>query len=228
MIKEAVALLSEGSGVKLEGAPLRFLSIAQDEINRLNRMIDNLLEISRMEAVQLRLRIEPVRINEIIDRVIVGLQVPLRQKHIAVTKRMPEGPIAIHGDEDRLFQVLSNLLDNAVKFSPEGSSVVIGVETLDANSALIQARNLPPCDRYVRVSIADSGPGVPLDCKERIFHKFERVSQGSMPGPKGIGLGLAIAKSLVEMHGGRIWIKSELGKGSEFNFILPAQPGGSR
>jgi two-component system phosphate regulon sensor histidine kinase PhoR len=227
MIKEAVSLLSEGSGVKLEGTPLRFLSIAQDEINRLNRMIDNLLEISRMESVQLRLRVAPVRINETIDRVIAGLQVPISQKRIAVIKRMPVGPITIHADEDRLFQVISNLLDNAVKFSPEGSSVVIYVENLDANTPLVQAKNLPPCDRYIRVAIADSGPGIPTDFLERIFHKFERVNQGSLPGPKGIGLGLAIAKNIVEMHGGRIWVKSELGKGSEFAFVLPAQPVGS-
>jgi two-component system phosphate regulon sensor histidine kinase PhoR len=224
MIKEAVSLLSEGSGVKLEGTPLRFLSIAQDEINRLNRMIDNLLEISRMESVQWRLRIAPVRVSDMIDRVIASLQVPISQKRIAVIKRMPEGTVTIHADEDRLFQVIVNVLDNAVKFSPEGSSVTVGIENLDINSVLVQAKNLPPCDRYVKVSVSDSGPGIPADYLERIFHKFERVVQGSMPGPKGIGLGLAIAKNIVEMHGGRIWVKSEPGKGSEFNFILPAQP----
>ena len=224
MIKEAVSLLSEGSGVKLEGTPLRFLSIAQDEINRLNRMIDNLLEISRMESVEMRLRIEPVRISDTIDRVIAGLQVPIGQKRIAVLKRLPEGVTTVHADEDRLFQVIANILDNAVKFSPEGSSVTISVENLDAGSPLIQARNLPYCDSYLKVSIADSGPGIPPDCQERIFRKFERVNQGSMPGPKGIGLGLTIAKNIVEMHGGRIWVKSEPGKGSEFSFILPCRP----
>lgn len=228
MIKEAVSLLREGSGVKLEGTPLRFLSIAQEEINRLNRMIDNLLEISRMEAVQIRLRIEPVRVNELIDRVIASLQAPIRTKRIAITKRLPEGILTIHADEDRLMQVLANLLDNAIKFSPEGSSVIISAEFLDSGSPLVQARNLPLSDRYLLVTVSDNGPGIPPDYQERIFHKFERVAQGAVPGPKGIGLGLAIAKNLVEMHGGRIWVKSEPGKGSEFSFLLPVQAIGGR
>jgi two-component system phosphate regulon sensor histidine kinase PhoR len=221
MIKEAVSLLSEKSGLKLEGTPLRFLSIAQDEINRLNRMIDNLLEISRMESVEVRLRIVPVRLSELIDRVLTSLHVPIGQKQIVVTKRLPATVTTIHADEDRLFQVLTNILDNAVKFSPEKSSVTVSVEALDANAPLVESRNLPRADRYVRISVADGGPGIPPESLERVFRKFERVQQGALPGPKGIGLGLTIAKNIVEMHGGRIWAKSELGKGTEFSFILP-------
>jgi PAS domain S-box-containing protein len=224
MIKEAVALLSEGPGLKLEGAPLRFLTIAQDEINRLNRMVDNLLEISRMEAVAMRLRIAPVRVSEIVDRVIVGLQVRLREKAITIDRQVPAGVNTIHADEDRLYQVISNILDNAVKFSPANSAIRISVENLEPGAPLLEAKNLPLGERYVMVTVADSGPGIPADYQERIFRKFERVNQGAMPGPKGIGLGLAIAKSIVEMHGGRIWVKSELGKGSEFSAILPCRP----
>jgi signal transduction histidine kinase len=222
MIKEAVSLLSE-SGVKLEGPPLRFLTIAQDEINRLNRMIDNLLEISRMESVEMRLRIAPVRLAETIDRVLSSMQVPIGQKRITVVKSLPSETLTIHADEDRLVQVFTNLLDNAVKFSPEGSTITVSAERLEPDAPKVAARNLPPSDSYVQVSVSDNGPGIPAEYVDRIFRKFERANQGNMPGPKGIGLGLAIAKNIVEMHGGRIWARSEEGKGSEFIFILPAR-----
>jgi PAS domain S-box-containing protein len=228
MIKEAVSLLNEGSGVKLEGPPLRFLTIAQDEINRLNRMIDNLLEISRMEAVDMRLRISPVRIGETIDRVLSSLQVAISQKRINIIKALPEEATTVHADEDRLIQVLTNLIDNAVKFSPEGSTITIAVERLGPDAPILALRNLPPSDGYIKVSVSDNGPGIPAEHLDRIFRKFERVHQGNVPGPKGIGLGLAIAKNLVEMHGGKIWARSDEGKGSELVFVLPSRPGIAR
>jgi two-component system phosphate regulon sensor histidine kinase PhoR len=224
MIKEAVSLLNEGSGLKLEGPPLRFLTIAQDEINRLNRMIDNLLEISRMESVEMRLRIAPVRIGEIIDRVLNTLQVPVSQKRMNIVKTMPDGQLTIHADEDRLIQVLTNLLDNAVKFSPDGSTITITAEKLDPEAPILAAHNVAPSDSYLKLSVSDNGLGIPAEHLERIFRKYERVNQGGVPGPKGIGLGLAIAKNIVEMHGGRIWARSEDGKGSEFVVILPSRP----
>ena len=224
MIKEAVSLLNEGSGLKLEGPPLRFLTIAQDEINRLNRMIDNLLEISRMESVEMRLRIAPVRIGEIIDRVLNTLQVPVSQKRMNIVKTLPDGQLTIHADEDRLIQVLTNLLDNAVKFSPDGSTITIAAEKLDPEAPILAAHNVAPSESYLKLSVSDNGLGIPPEHLERIFRKYERVNQGGVPGPKGIGLGLAIAKNIVEMHGGRIWARSEDGKGSEFVVILPSRP----
>lgn len=223
MIKEAVSLLNEGSGLKLEGPPLRFLTIAQDEINRLNRMIDNLLEISRMESIDMRLRIGPVRIIDTINKVLNNLQVPVIQKRINIIRSLPEGQLTIHADEDRLIQVLTNLLDNAVKFSPDGSTITISAEKLDPDAPILAARNLSPSDSYVKISVSDNGPGIPTRDLDRIFLKYERVLQSGMPGPKGIGLGLAIAKNIVEMHGGRIWARSEEGKGTEFIVVLPSR-----
>lgn len=228
MIKEAVSLLNEGSGLKLEGPPLRFLTIAQDEINRLNRMIDNLLEISRMESVEMRLRIAPVRIGETIDKVLNTLQVPVSQKRMNVVKSLPDGQLTIHADEDRLIQVLTNLIDNAVKFSPDGSTITITAEKLDPEAPVLSAHNVAPSDSFLKLSVSDNGRGIPSEHLERIFRKFERVNQGGMPGPKGIGLGLAIAKNIVEMHGGRIWARSEEGRGSEFVVVLPSRPSPAR
>lgn len=228
MIKEAVSLLNEGSGLKLEGPPLRFLTIAQDEINRLNRMIDNLLEISRMESVEMRLRIAPVKIVDTINRVLNSMQMPVSQKRITIIKSFPEGLTTIHGDEDRLIQVLTNLIDNAVKFSPDGSTITISAERIESDAPILTAHGLAPSETYVRISVSDNGPGIPPEFLERIFRKFERVHQGGMPGPKGIGLGLAIAKNIVEMHGGKIWARSEEGKGSELTFVLPSRPNAAR
>ncbi|MEO0107780.1 MAG: ATP-binding protein [candidate division WOR-3 bacterium] len=224
MIKEAISLLSEGrEAVRLEGAPLKFLSIAQDEINRLNRMVDNLLEISRMEAVAVRLRIGPVRLAELIDRVVGGLQVQLRQKNVRIEKQLPEALVTVHADEDRIYQVMANILDNAVKFSPQDSVVTVKVENVAPGAAVLTNQGLPDNVSYVQITVSDQGPGVAPEFTERIFQKFERAEQSPV-GPKGIGLGLAIARSIVELHGGRIWVESELGKGSHFAFLLPSRP----
>jgi two-component system phosphate regulon sensor histidine kinase PhoR len=125
---------------------------------------------------------------------------------------LPDHVTPVRGDEDRLGQVLVNLLHNAVKFSPNGGEIVVGVSEMDSG---------------VVVSVRDPGIGVPRADMARIFERFYKVDRARVRGRGGTGLGLSIARHVVEMHGGRIWVESEEGEGSTFSFAIPvSQPVG--
>ena len=119
----------------------------------------------------------------------------------------PETSILVWADRDKLTQVLMNLIDNAIKFTPAQGKVMIST-----------ARN---GTEWVQISVNDSGPGIPSEEKEKIFQKFYQSAEVGKAKPKGTGLGLAISKALVELHGGRIWIESDANHGSTFFFTLP-------
>lgn len=218
-IKEAISLLSEVRA-NLGEVPSRFVGIAREEISRLERMMDNLLEVSRIESGKVKLRIELVRILPLIDQALESLTVFIDKKKINIVKNIaPDLPV-IYGDSDRIFHLIVNLLDNAVKFTPSGGKVTIGVSVLDQKDPIIRARRLVPSEKYLMVTVVDSGPGIAPENLERIFEKFERGEPAA--GARGIGLGLAIARNTVEAHKGKIWATSQSGKGSIFTFILPA------
>jgi signal transduction histidine kinase len=120
---------------------------------------------------------------------------------------VPEPSVLVWADRDKVTQVLMNLIGNAIKFTP--SDGTIDVSTVNDRRG------------WVRVSIRDAGPGVPTSEQEKIFEKFYQATQNGGPKPKGTGLGLAISKALVELHGGKIWVESEPGRGSTFSFTLP-------
>jgi signal transduction histidine kinase len=110
------------------------------------------------------------------------------------------------GDSERIGQVFTNLIGNAIKFTPDGGSVTV---------------NIRPEGTYILAQVIDTGPGIPIDKQEKIFDKFYQLSEVQTRQQGGSGLGLSIVKSIVEAHGGRIWVKSQEGKGSDFRFILP-------
>lgn len=220
-IKEAISLLSTAAVAKSPELPIRFIHIAQEEIGRLNRMIDNLVEVSRIESGKVRIKLEPVKINFLIDTAIESLEVLAEKKNIKVTKNLAKDLPIIMGDGDRIFHLISNILDNAIKFTPRGGSVAIASEKIPGNSPIIKAHRLQANEEYVMVSVSDTGPGIAPQNLERVFEKFERIEPPMNAGEAGIGLGLAIARNTVELHRGKIWVTSELGKGSIFYFILP-------
>ena len=128
------------------------------------------------------------------------------EKSVLLEVDVPEPSVLVWADRDKVTQVLMNLVGNAIKFTPSDGK--IGVSTANDRRG------------WVRVSIRDTGPGIPASEQEKIFEKFYQVTQDDGPKPKGTGLGLAIAKSLVELHGGKIWVESEEGRGSTFSFTL--------
>lgn len=129
------------------------------------------------------------------------------EKPIALEATAPEPSILVWADRDKVTQVLMNLIGNAIKFTPPQGKVTVSTAR-DGNE-------------WIQVSINDTGPGIPAEATQKIFDKFYQASAEGKQKPKGTGLGLAISKALVELHGGRIWVESELNRGSTFSFTLP-------
>jgi PAS domain S-box-containing protein len=216
-IKEAMSLLSETAAMRLEERQRRYLTIAREEIDRLNRMIDNLIEVSRMEAGKTVLRLDGVDLAELLSTAIESMSLLVNKRNLSIERTIPPRIPPILGDRDRLLRVFNNLLDNAVKYSPVGGTIRVDISFVDPSSPLLAHSGTLTNTGYVQVTISDSGPGIPAEFLDRIFGKFERVD----PHGPGIGLGLAIVRSIVELHHGRVWAHSKLGEGASFSFIMP-------
>jgi len=197
--------LRDQSDVLPEQKKKDILDIVIREVERLARMVNDLLDVSRMDSGTLSYELEPMALDELIES-LMEVHTSLRVTHM-VELEVESGLPKVMADRDRISQVLLNLLTNATRYSPEGTPIIL------------QARSLPQ-DQVVVVTVADQGIGVPARDQERIFEKFSMLPK---PGwtKKGTGLGLFITKAIVEAHGGRIWVDSELGAGSRFNFTLP-------
>jgi PAS domain S-box-containing protein len=172
---------------------------------RLNRMISEMLDLDRMEAGKIHLDLKPVDLNGILDNAMQRAQVGA-DRHRVVSALDLALPVVI-GDSDRLIQVVSNLLSNAIKYAPEGGEVRVSSQTSDDS---------------VQVSVQDHGVGIPAEFIDRVFGRYERFESNRTGKVAGTGLGLAISRQIVELHGGRIWVESEAGKGSTFHFTIPA------
>jgi signal transduction histidine kinase len=176
--------------------------------NHLLELINDVLDLSKVEAGHLELDIAPFSLHEALDRGVVMVRERATREGVQVTLNPNPDVGLIAGDERRVRQVIFNLLSNAVKFTPAGGAV--DVRTLQANGE-------------VRVAVTDDGPGVAPEDHERIFEEFQQTEAGVLDR-EGTGLGLALSKRLVELHGGRIWVESEVGVGSTFTFTLPTEP----
>jgi signal transduction histidine kinase len=183
-----------------------YLTRVKRNVDRLTRMISDLLDLSRIEAGRIELRPGPVCISELIDDVVESLKSVANETSITVQVKRPERIPTIQADRDKVQQILTNLIHNAIKFSPEGGNIRIEASGCD--------------DGFLQIGVTDTGCGIPPQEIDKVFDKFYRGH--SLPSSaRGTGLGLFITKNLVEMHGGRIWVISEIGKGSEFFFTLP-------
>ena len=135
-------------------------------------------------------------------------------KNVTIEEMYPEKSVQMEADADRLTQVVTNLLGNAIKFTPEGGKITLEVDPDRVDLGVSQ----DPC---VVISVQDSGPGIPVDEQSRIFNKFEQGSTTSLQTVSSTGLGLTIAKEIVELHKGKIWVESKEGEGSRFMFVIP-------
>jgi two-component system sensor histidine kinase KdpD len=186
-----------------------FAEAIEQEARRLNRIVSNLLDLSRIEAGSLRPAADWYDVGALIDDVVGRLRPVTAQHRVSVD--VPEDLPPVQLDYVEIDQVLSNLIENAVKYTPPGGEINIGVR---------------PGDGEVEISVADRGPGLPAAALARVFDPFYRVdgtsrADSSGPRPLGTGLGLAVARGLVEAHGGRIWVENRPGGGACFTFTLP-------
>ena len=182
-----------------------FLGYIASEAQRLTTIVDTLLSVARLEAGDLHVELVPTDLRDVVSEVVTNVQHGIVVNGHEFVLQLPEEPLAASADREKLGQVLANLLDNAVKFSPNGGTV-----TVEAHRRAGR----------VEVRVVDEGQGIPEDERERIFSKFHR-SDSSPRGQSGAGLGLFIARGLVRAMGGRIWVDSAEGGGSSFAFELP-------
>ena len=184
----------------------RFLGIILEHSRRLARLTDDLLKLSQMDADRLELEIRRVSVAELIESCLETAQHRAAEKDIRVYLSQSNELPDIAGDRRRLAEVLQNLLDNATQYTLPGGRITLSAEVRDAD---------------VVFTVSDTGIGIPKADQSRIFERFYRVDAARSREAGGTGLGLAIAKHLVEVHGGRIWVESEIGQGSQFNFSVP-------
>ena len=181
-----------------------FAGDINNDAQRLNRMITEMLDLDRIEAGRMTLNIVALDLNVILTEAAERARAA-SAKHSIVTRLDPVLP-AVRGDSDRLFQVVSNLLSNAVKYSPTGGEVLVTSHVQDGT---------------VQVDVRDRGMGIPPEFVKRLFSRYERLEDKAKAKIIGTGLGLAITRQIVEMHGGKIWVDSTVGAGSEFHFTVP-------
>jgi len=184
----------------------RFLEIIREHAARLARVTNDLLKLARIEAGKLELEFFPVGIQELIESCEETTLLKASRKQISFKMEVPAALPSVRGDASLLHDVLQNLLDNAIQYTPPGGCVVVGAA---ADS------------REATITISDSGIGIPLADQERIFERFYRVDAARSREAGGTGLGLSIAKHIVEAHGGRLWVESAVGQGSKFSFSIP-------
>jgi two-component system, OmpR family, phosphate regulon sensor histidine kinase PhoR len=187
----------------------RFLETAARHAERLGRLLDDLLDLSNIELGRVRLRVEPLPLPELIEQVVAGLEPVAARKHLTLAEDAPGDLPHVLADRDRLVQILVNLVDNAIKFTPERGRVTVTARRVASG---------------VEVVVRDTGIGISPQDLPRVTERFYRVDKARSRALGGTGLGLAIVKHLVQAHGGVLQIESDLGSGTQVSFSLPAAP----
>ena len=204
VIKEGVSQVLEGILGKVNADQKRFLSISLEGIERLGRIVDDLLDISKIEAGKLELKREMVDVVGLTKGLVLAFKSRARFKGVEIKTHFSEQGASLYVDEDRIAQVFTNLIDNAIKFTEKGQ-----IEVSITNKG----------DEGVECSVSDTGKGISEADLPKVFGKFQQFHRKS--AEKGTGLGLAICKGIIEGHNGRIWIESKPGESTKFTFTLP-------
>jgi signal transduction histidine kinase len=208
-IKGYLDLMLLGMAGEMTPAQLRYMDIIKNNAERLQTLVDDLLNISRLETGKLLLDLQPIDIAGLIKKVVGGHlngRMQHEKKQIAVKTTIPDNLPLIQADEARLIQVVTNLLDNALNYTTNGDEIEISAKC-DGDSVTVQ--------------VSDNGIGIAEEDQEKIFDRFYRADDHTVQKISGTGLGLSIVRSIVEMHGGQLKVASQLGHGSTFSFSLP-------
>jgi two-component system phosphate regulon sensor histidine kinase PhoR len=183
-----------------------FLEIICRDSDRLAKLIDDLLDLSRIESGKLRMVFLPTDLTDVVKRTLSIVENPAKTKAVSIKMESSQNLPKVLADETRLSQVIINLLDNAIKYTPEQGTIIISMHA---------------SDKFVQVDISDTGIGIPEKDLARVFERFYRVDKARSRDLGGTGLGLSIVKHIVQAHEGEVWVKSRIGQGSTFSFMIP-------
>ncbi len=206
-IKEGTNLLLEGVGGNISGKQEKILTIISEESNRLINLVNSLLDLSKIEAGMMPFNFKAADIRPLIDKSLSAAEPLAAARKIGLKTAIEKDLPIIRMDCERILQALRNLIGNAIKFTPPGGHVTISAH---------------PAGGGIKVSVTDTGHGIPKESLTTVFEKFEQVPISGGYKIEGTGLGLAIVKNIINTHGGKVWAESELGQGSTFIFVLPA------
>jgi two-component system phosphate regulon sensor histidine kinase PhoR len=204
LIKGYVETLLDGASDQPDVAG-RFLKIIERNTQRLDLLIQDLLTISALESGRMKLNVQPVNVGALAEKVLADLSSKADSKTVELVNELPD--FTASADANRLDQVFANLVDNAIKYGSAQGRVTVGGRKLD--------------DGTLEIFVHDDGPGIPAEALDRVFERFYRVDKARSRDQGGTGLGLSIVKHIVQSHGGKVWVKSEPGKGATFFFTLP-------
>jgi PAS domain S-box-containing protein len=204
-IRGSLGLLASGIYDQRPDKRQKMLQVASEQTERLVRLVNDILDLQRLESGKVQLVMQSCRADQLLRQAVEALYAHAEASHIGVT--IAAEPIGLWADPDAVIQLLTNLVSNAIKFSPTGSHIHLHATQQELD---------------VHFTVQDQGRGIPSDKLEHIFEQFQQVDASDSRQKGGTGLGLAICRHIVSQHGGRIWAESELGQGSTFTFTLPA------
>lgn len=232
-IKSSIDIILSGRSGNTTEIQNKFLSNAKRNVDRLSNIINDLLDLSKIEAGKMDYRFSPLDITEPLNLVVSSFKPVAEPKNITIEANIPEFDLLpVYGDCNKLEQIFSNLISNAIKFTPNNGTIKVILDLVDASKidpnlfykdpANINVK--PPKKlegEYLKVTVQDTGVGIAKKDINKVFDKFQQIESSLSREVGGTGLGLAITKQLVDAHRGEIWVESELGKGSAFCLILP-------
>lgn len=208
-IKQSISVILEETAGPITEPQKKFLSNAKRNLDRLGALIDDILDLAKLEAKKMEIKLRPTAIATVIDEVCQTLDAWIKNKGLSIVKDIQENLPEINIDPDRVVQVLMNIISNAIKFTPKGGTLTLGAK-------------LSKKGDQMEISVADTGVGIPKGDLSKIFGKFQQATNRSSGDISGTGLGLAIAQEIIQLHKGTISVESEEGKGTTFTFTLPA------
>ena len=211
-MRHALSILIDQVAGPLSEEQQKFLEISQRNLDRLHQLINDLLDLSKLEAKKMELRLAPTAIGAVIASVCESMEAWAKSKRVTLTARPANGVPEVPADAARIGQVLTNLVGNAIKFTPENGRVTVEAKVSADGGSL-------------EVSVADTGIGIATEDLPKLFNRFQQVGERSASDISGTGLGLAISKEIVELHRGRIWAESHQSQGARFLFTLPIAAG---
>ncbi len=231
-IKNSLDMMLSGRMGGINPTQNNFLNLAKRNLDRLSIIVNDLLDLSKIEAGKMHYRFEPYNIVDGLKFVYSTFEPIAKKKNIELSLNTEKSDLIINADSGKIEQVLSNLILNAVKFTPEGGKILINAEKITSDavdsrliSSVSEEKNLDNVDfegDYIKISIKDTGIGIKEEDIHKVFDKFQQIESSLSRTVGGTGLGLPIAKQLLEAHSGKIWFESEFQKGTTFNFIIPA------